>query len=356
MHHLQSAGTPRERGVAHGRQARDGIVRLISHYREGYRTPKGGWRDGLDPASRRNRVRERVAEIRELYPAGCEEIEGIAEGAGQTSEDLYELNLSFEIDPPSGGSACTVYGFRTEEGRVWLGKSDDLPEAELGYNAVHHAAPDDALRSVQMHFVGTIWTTSAVNEAGFCLGMTGLSGTVTNEGGIPTLFLLHEIAERCGTMAEAEDVCAGFSVSRNGMSILLGDATGDLGILEVHGAGQTIRRPAASGEAIWQTNHCVGPELRGADDPAFGLMQNSQARMDCLVRLDRTVERSQEGLMCLYRTHRKPTGICQHGADGLHTDCAIVMSPDERAMWTAEGYPCSHPFARYAVAESPDSE
>ena len=349
MHYLRSGGTARERGVAHGEVAREEIARLIATYRKEFKTADGRWCDGLDPIQRRERVMERVAEIRELYPEGCEEIEGIAEGARLPVEDLYELNLGYEIDPPARGRSCSVYGFKTEEGRVWLGKSDDLPEAELGCNAVHHVQPSDGLRSAQMHFVGTIWTTSAVNEAGFCMGMTGLSGTAVNERGIPTLFLLHAIAERCETVTEAEEMCAGYRVSQNGMSILMGDARGDMAILQVHAAGQTIRRPASSGEAIWQTNHCVGSALRGKDDPAFDLMPNSRARMNGLTRLDPTVERSLEGMETLYRAHADPTGICQHGAGGLHTDSAIILSPDERAMWVTDGYPCKNPFARHRV-------
>ncbi|MDP6775435.1 MAG: C45 family autoproteolytic acyltransferase/hydrolase [Candidatus Latescibacteria bacterium] len=349
MHYLRSGGTARERGVAHGEAARDGIARLIATYREGYKVEGGGWRDGLDPIGRRKRAKDRTAEIRDLCPSGCDEIEGIAEGAGLPIEDLYELNLGFEIGLPPGGSACSIYGFRTGEGRVWLGKSDDVPEVELGYNAVNHTSPVDGFRSVQMHFVGTIWTTSAVNETGFCLGMTGLSGAVTNDGGIPTLFLLHAMAERCETVAEAEAMCAAHTISRNGMSILMGDAKGDVAILEVHVDGQEIRRPGSAGEAIWQTNHCVGPALQGRDDPASDLMENSRERTNRLAALDPHVERSFEGLTDLYRTHDDPTGICQHGAGGLHTDSAIVMSPDEQVMWATEGYPCSNPFIAHAL-------
>ena len=350
MYYLHSRGLPRERGVTQGRQEPDKIAWLIEYYRSGFKDQDGGWRTGLDPDSRRRAMDRMAQQLHQLYPESCEEIEGIAEGAGLSFEDVFELNVVFELGLPPSAATCSVYGFADRQGRVWLGKSDDLDQVELGSNALHHTEPFGALRSVQMHFVGTIWTTSAVNEAGFCLGMTGLSGRSVNDAGIPTLFLLHILVERCWTVVEAEEMCAAFEVRSNGMSILMGDATGDIALLEKHRAGQTIRRPSEPEEAIWQTNHCCGPSLSGADDPASAILQNSRDRMACLARLDSTVERSFEGLTKLYRSHDVPAGICQHGEGGLHTDSAIIMSPDERAMWTTEGYPCAHPFVRYEVA------
>jgi hypothetical protein len=276
-------------------------------------------------------------------------MEGIAEGAGLPVEDVFELNLGFEF---GRAPACSVIGLRDETGRVWLAKSDDLAEAELGANAVQHIAPSAGARSVQMQFVGTIWTTSSVSESGFCLGMTGLTGRVQNPGGIPTLFLLHLIAEGCRTVADAEEVCASFEVSQGGMSILVGDASGDLAILEKHAAGQSIRRPESSGQSIWQTNHCCGVDLIGQDDPASALLGNSRDRMALLEEREGTLERSFEGLAGLYRIHGIPAGICQHGEAGLHTDSAILMCPEERAMWVTQGYPCKHPFIRHGA--SPD--
>ncbi|MSS70748.1 MAG: hypothetical protein EXS64_04580 [Candidatus Latescibacteria bacterium] len=354
MFHLESQGSPRARGVAQGRCAPEKIAWLIEHYRQGFRGPDGGWLAGLDPDARRRAVDRLAGQVYRLYPEGCEEIEGIAEGAGLPFRDVFELNAVFELGRPS--PACSVYGFADRAGRVWLGKSDDLAQAELGSNGVHRTAPAGGLRSVQMHFVGTIWTTSAFNEGGFCLGMTGLSGRAVNEGGIPTLFLLHALAERCRSVAEAEAMCAAFRVRSGGMSVLMGDATGDVAILEKHAEGQAVRRPSGPGRGVWQTNHCCDPSLAGRDDPASAVLQNSRDRAALLARLDPAVERGFEGLGRLFSSHDPPVGICQHGAGGLHTDSAILLSPDERAMWATEGYPCQHPFVRHGLQGDPSGK
>jgi len=277
------------------------------------------------------------AQASRVYPEACEEIEGIAEGAGLPFDDVFALNVGYE----SGTAACSVFGFADECGSVWLGKSDDLPQAELGMNAIHRVQPTGAAPSLQMHFVGTIWTTSAVNAKGFCLAMTGLSGRVVDDSGLPGLFLLHLLADRCGSVAEAEDLCTAFAVRSGGMAILMGDAGGDVAVLEKHVEGQQIRRPRSPGEAVWQTNHCCASSLEGRDDPGGPLLRNSRERMDCLTRLDPQVERSFAGLRQLFGTHAAPAGICQHGDGGLHTDSAIILSPVQRAMWATEGYPAA---------------
>ena len=344
MYHIHSEGSPKERGRAHGRQAVERITGLVEHYRVS-RLANGIVQVDFGSDSNQRTVDRIIERLHRVYPEACEEMEGIAEGAGLRFEDICALNLTCEMAP----SACSVYGFADGHGSVWLGKSDDLPQAELGTNAVHFTIPEEAIPSVQMHFVGTLWTTSAVNAEGFCLGMTGLSGRKVDEQGWPTLLLLHHLAERCGTVVEAEEICLAFGIRSGGMSILMGDAQGDVAILETHVEGQAIRRPDRRRQAVWQTNHCCSQSLAAVDDPQNPLLPNSRERMECLTRLDPTVERSMAGLCRLFRTHDAPAGICQHGEGGLHTDSAIILSPQQQTLWATAGAPCTHSFVSYEL-------
>ncbi len=348
MFYFRTEGDAWARGIAHGRAASDRIAGLIDRYREDFADGEGGWRPGLGPDARKQKIDMWRRRIGSLFPDRIREIEGIATGAGLPFDDVLELNLVFDLDEFTT-PACSVFGFADEAGRAWLGKSDDLGKRELGANAIHQTAPSGKLRSVQLHFVGTIWTSAAVNEAGFGFGMTGLTGCERRHGGVPVLFLLPLLAERCRTVEDAAALCAGFEVPMHGMSVLMGDATGDVAILEKHVAGQTVRRPSVSGGAVWETNHCIGKELVGKDDPALPYLDNSHARIDLVSRMEGDVARSFEGLAEMYRTHADPVGICQHGQAGLHTDSGIIVCPAERTMWATEGYPCSHPFIRHEV-------
>jgi isopenicillin-N N-acyltransferase-like protein len=334
--------------VTHGRAAAGKIAWLVDHYRARFRGCDGSWKEGCDPDSRRARVAARLQEWVHLYPDGYDEVRGIADGAGLPVADVVELNVAFELGSGLPAQACSVYGFQADGGRVLMGKSDDLWLAELGCNAVHRVTPTEGLASVQLHYVGTIWTSAAMNRAGFGFGMTGLTGRIRHPGGFPGLFLLHMMAERCRSVREAEALLAGFQVEADGMSLIAGDASGDVAVIQKHAAGQTATRPDRPGEAVWQTNHCRGA-LSGADHPECSFLANSRAREALLEERDATVPRSLEGLQALYRTHGAPCGICQHGEGGLHTDSAVLLDPCDRAMWATEGYPCEQPFGRHPV-------
>lgn len=124
MHYLHSQGSPGVRGEAHGRQVGEKIAWLVDYYRSGFKDPSGAWREGLDPDSRKRAMARRAEQLWGLYPEGCEEIEGIARGAGLPFEDVFELNIVFDLGRPAG-AACSVYGFQGRDGGVLLGKTDD---------------------------------------------------------------------------------------------------------------------------------------------------------------------------------------------------------------------------------------
>ncbi len=229
-----------------------------------------------------------------------------------------------------------------------MGKSDDLWLDELGCNALDRVWPDGGTASLQLHYVGTIWTTASMNASGFGFGMTGLTGRVRDPAGIPGLFLLHMIASRCDTVREAEEMMAGYAVEADGVSLIAGDATGDVAVIQKHVAGQESVRPCGRQEAVWQTNHCQGG-LVGEDDPTCAILSNSRAREAVLAGADPEVTRSVEGLMALYRRHGDPDGLCQHGQSGLHTDTSVVLSPEDRMMWLTEGYPCKSRYVAHRV-------
>ncbi len=348
MFHLQTSGTPRELGKAHGRRLKAKICQLLDHYRHGFRDGTGGWRKGLDPESRRAFSLKRSEMIAHIYPEACEEIDGIATGSGLPYEDIWELNLIYELTDHH--PACSVYGFQDYNGHSLLGKSDDLEAVELGSNVLTCSEPKGVLKSLNMHFAGTIWTTCAVNEAGLAYGMTGLRAQHQNPKGIPALFLLHLLVSRCETAVEVERLCSEYQISTNGVSLLIGDATGDLMVLEKHTTGQATRRPGPRGAARWQTNHCFDANRWEDEDRNSPIHQNSLDREANIVNLDGLVPHTLKGLMDLYRTHDAPGGLCQHGAGGLHTDTAIIMDPTEREMWVTEGYPCETEFVKRSIS------
>ena len=95
MFHLQTSGTPRELGKAHGRRLKAKICQLLDHYRHGFRDGTGGWRKGLDPESRRAFSLKRSEMIARIYPE--EYFEDLKSrsvtGKAGTPEDIAEAVL-----------------------------------------------------------------------------------------------------------------------------------------------------------------------------------------------------------------------------------------------------------------------
>jgi isopenicillin-N N-acyltransferase-like protein len=85
------SGTPHERGVSYGRQARERIGRSVALYRGRLD------RMGISPARLSELARIYLPEIRRFGAHYVEEMEGIAEGAGLTLDDIVLVNARTEI-------------------------------------------------------------------------------------------------------------------------------------------------------------------------------------------------------------------------------------------------------------------
>lgn len=102
------AGTPRQRGLQYGRQARERIEISVEIYGRAFDRLAMRWEDVA------LRARSFMPRIKAFDPAFLEEIEGIAEGAGLTTEHIVALNARTELlyggDAPSKelqGEGCT---------------------------------------------------------------------------------------------------------------------------------------------------------------------------------------------------------------------------------------------------------
>jgi isopenicillin-N N-acyltransferase-like protein len=324
---LNTVGSPRDRGRAHGQQAAALARAVCERYAR-----KGAL--GADPAPV-------LRKLGAAFPELIEEMRGIAEGAGLSPDLVFRVNLQ----RLGAGPACSVAGLRDAAGAPWVAKTDDIGEDELGSNVLRRVLPSAGPASLQLSFAGTLWTSAGMNDRGLCMAMTGLDDGPGPEGGLPAMLLLPALVERCATVAEAVAFLSRHELDFGGISLLLADASGDLAVLEKKTRGQCARRLDRDAAFLAHTNHaCLGPL---ADPPAFAatpLARNSRERLGRLQALVPTLPRGREGLMALLRDHDPRGGLCQHGGGGLHTDYGIVCSPSERGAWIAAGPPCRTPF------------
>jgi isopenicillin-N N-acyltransferase-like protein len=329
---ITTQGSAREQGRQQGVQT----ARLIREIHARY-AAKGVLDFDLAPV---------LQQVEARFPELIREMDGIAEGSGLPEDQIYRMNLM----PLGAGPACSVAGFRDRDGKAWLAKTDDLGEDELGSNILRRDVPSAGMPSLQLHFAGTIWTSTAVTASGFCMAMTGLAGDPGPPDGLPPQVWWRVLPARCTTAWEAVELLRACPLNFGGMSLLLADARQTLLLVEQTTQGQCVRELTEPGGVLCHTNHtCLGTLT---DSPAYlatALGRNSLDRQAQLEARLARLPRSREALQALFADHTRPGAVCQHGSGGLHTDYAVVLSPSAGGLWLSQGAPCRSPSEFRAI-------
>jgi isopenicillin-N N-acyltransferase-like protein len=125
---IEIVGSPHERGVTYGRQARDRILRSIEIYS---RALKGL---GMGPAGLRDAVARLFPSIEGFAPDLIEEMRGIASGAGVAFEEIVLVNARTELlqlaarakaPDPDGCTGAVLMAPATADGEVIHGQNWD---------------------------------------------------------------------------------------------------------------------------------------------------------------------------------------------------------------------------------------
>lgn len=336
---ITTRGSAYERGFQHGQQAAPLIREIHDRY-----SRKGVLQRDVTSALR---------QVERLFPELIEEMEGIAIGSGIPKDEIFRMNLM----PLGAGPACSVAGIRDEHGNPWIAKTDDIGPDELGSNILRRDVTETGASSLQLHFAGTIWTSTACTAGGFCMAMTGMAGPPGPSHGLPPQVLWRILPDRCATAREAVAFLERHELDFGGMSLLLADSQKTLLLVEKTTEGQCVRELSGSETMLCHTNHACLGVLN--DTPEFlktALGQNSRERMQKLQSRVSRVPRNRVGLQSLLLDHALPGALCQHGGGGLHTDYAVVFSPSEKGVWLTQGPPCKTSFEFFAVEQNTQPE
>ena len=329
---IETRGPARDRGRQQGEQCRalaEGwLRRVLAGLAAQQRAPS--W-DALVEALGRN-ARRWTDQWAAVYPAGAEECRGIAAGLGW-EEDLYlaalcHHRLSGQLPQ------CTLVG-RRQNGSARFGKTDDIERHQLGLNLLEISRPEDGHDHGHFHFAGTPWTVAGFNRPGLAMGMTGIPGPMKEEDGLFSLMALHTVLPACADVGEAIEHLRDLPVNAYGFSLMLGDGSGRLALVEKTGAGMTVVE-AEDGRPLGHTNHILNAEFARRNPPQSAAIDaNGRRRLDNALRLAREGTAIERIL-----ADRCPVGaVCQQGEDGLHTDFAVLFEPVERRLRLWSGPP-----------------
>lgn len=355
--HVRVSGTPFDRGASYGAQVRDRVERSIEGYARVFAAGAG-----MEWTAVRQ-LAQRFEEVIGAFGAGyLDELRGIAAGAGVDLVDILAINVRTEIMYSAKArnaaaslraAECTAYAVVPAPGETapaLVGQNWDWLLHCFDTVVVLESQRDDGPNFVTVVEAGLL-AKAGMNAAGLGL-VTNALATEDDKGepGVPFHVLLRAILD-CETVPEA---LATLQRGRRASSANYLVAHEDGSALDVEAApGDFSRLFLVDPEGPYlHTNHFLSRRFDGRDVSLW-------AMPDSPVRLGRVRAASMDGpldtarLMTLMADHAGfPDSVCCH-PNPRHapmeqgaTIASVVMEPQSRTMWLADGQPCTHPFRR----------
>jgi predicted choloylglycine hydrolase len=331
MRTIHTAGNPFDCGKQHGSQCRDLAQAWLRQILD----------RGRDDVSHQIETCAQVGmwlrQIEAVRSDLIDECRGIAEGLGMADQDYFTaIYLEQSGWLPM---ACTLCGVVDSRGHPVIGKTDDIYTHERGMNVLEVVQPDRGYRHIHIHFAGTIWTTSGMNEKGLAIAMTGLPGATTGEDGLPSLFVLRTILPECATVAEALRHVEELPMNAHGFSLQMADRSGQMELIEATPEGVVTVAPDVYGFRT-HTNHILDADFARRNPPqAEPILTNGMRRLRTATQLLPNLDPTEDGVSELLQNRDAKGPISQEGEEGLFTDYAVILKPIELQMTLWSGPP-----------------
>ena len=265
-----------------------------------------------------------------------EECRGIAAGLGIEEELYFTICLSHRllVKLPK----CTVLGFNDEQGNTVIGKTDDIPEHELGINIMQIVRPDKGYNHISFGFAGSIGRYAGINEHGFAAGFVGVPGPSVDTEGTHAYVASPGIFYNCATVEEGIEYLKQLKVNHYGFGVLLADANGGIALVEKTAAG-TIVLPPQADNWYTHTNHLLDEEFAGKNPrQREPVLSNGVRRFENSLKLAGSLPRSEDGMRLFLANTNDNGAICQSGRDNMWSDYRIMFIPARRELVCWPGF------------------
>jgi predicted choloylglycine hydrolase len=341
---LELSGTPRQVGRAYGEACREGFHAFHAHVRE-QAVDNPRWYDEIHVMGKA---------IAAHYPRYYQELEGIAEGADMTLDDLLLNHRRLLL---AEFLCCSNVAFLAGPAGPIFGKNLDgaaagTPGPDRNFIA-RHCTYENGQEVVHTTIVGDLMSRDT------CMNMHGLAFGGSSVGSIyqkslynPTLEAgLYAMLCNCATTAEAIRFLQRYPHVGKGYNFVMVDEGGDGVVLECASPMVQVRRPEPGSDAIYCTNHYNLPALQKADRRKPGGMVYSRKRWAYLERKlgQEDTPRTVQGIKGLLSAHHAPGGgLCRPIDDGdaSVTLMSVVALPRTREFWVANGRPAEVAYER----------
>ncbi|MFZ5810674.1 MAG: C45 family autoproteolytic acyltransferase/hydrolase [Thermodesulfobacteriota bacterium] len=359
---IELAGSPFERGLAHGRAMKDAIADFAASIAAVHTANNAFLR--AEHRSLTGYCLRNLGFLENFSKDLVEEMRGVAEGSGLSLAEILHLNCFLELEdlraPGLGGRAlpdalwgCTTINVMADasaDGRPCLAQTYDMEKYYEKYLCLLRIRPGKGPEALVVSFAGILGL-GGLNSAGVALVINKVAATDARPGVIyPFVARKALAAERIGDALGAvvfspRATGLTYQLSGAGVAFCAETSATSYDLLEIDGSRA-------------HTNHYLSERMRAFETPNWlshgGSMvrrQVAQAFLDARRgRLD------PEAVKELTRNHvNHPRCICAHGFPGedektaFHTVFAVVMDPAAGWMDLCGGNPCENPYRRFEL-------
>ncbi len=261
-------GSPYELGKEHGAKCKERIPKNVSdtwdgllHFLDCKKT------DIVDD------LRFYSEKIGECHESFVKEMEGVADGARVSYDDIVllnsQINILFERSERKAleGLLCSSFaswGEGTKDGRVIIGHNDDGKRFTDQFLVLLDATPSEGYRFVVPIIPGYLGYHTIANESGFCAVGNGLENGPLRKDirkSVPMWTIFRYLGQFVNNVSDGVDFLKKVDNGISG-SFLLGDKKGNAAI--VHLAPNTIDviEPKNSDSYLAMTNHALTDRIK----------------------------------------------------------------------------------------------
>ena len=322
----------------------------------------------LSMGETKKKIREKSEKRAQLLEQGLdkyapqllEEIRGIADGSGQSYEDLLFLNAAGEA---GGCSAWAAIGNATKDHHGYLGFHADWCLSALPQMVVVRADPSGGHSFTCLTFAGCVGPTGGgLNDKGLACVYTTVETEDTGPGVNPAILI--KLALQHEESVEGAINVVGDHTTYYGSNLVAVDRSEAI-VIEKTCSHTHVRRASAhdwghvDGDGVLAVpSHFTSSEEMNKLSPSMPQYPSSYYRYIRLCQLlyqnkgsidlevMRQIDRDHYDVS-LGRAHPSPNTICRH--DIPDTIWSTLFDTTAVELWVAEGHPCEGHYSTYKV-------
>jgi isopenicillin-N N-acyltransferase-like protein len=355
-HYAIDAVDPFERGLQHGRAARERVGASVATYRRMFQDFVG-----VDWDRAKAMGEAYGSAVAQFDEALLEEIRGIAAGSGFDTSEILALNARSEIalGPGiiDGCTAVAAFGAATKDGSTLLCQNWDWRASQRDAFVALTISRPGRPRFTMLTEAGIIGKIG-FNERGLGVCLNAIVTDEVRSDGTPLHVVLRGILESRSLGDAVETVSRGRIASAANFLI----AQAGAGALDIEATPSRIDVLLPDRDALVHTNHLQSARLASVNDLGVNVLPDSYPR---LATARRFVEQhhgrlDHAAMQDILRNHvNEPDSICRHedkarDPEGtrLQSVFSVVMNLDRQSLWATDGPPCAADYVEFEHAGS----